>query len=89
MCARAYPKRSAHPPSLLASRARSMRHSPTCPEERLFEAVRGRRLGVRFKRQVPIGGRFIVDLVAPEVRLVVEVDGNHHALRRRRRCSAR
>ena len=78
-----YPKRSAHPPELLASRARRMRFNPTFPEQRLFQAIRGRRLGVQFKRQVPIAGRFIVDLLAPEIRLVIEVDGEHHGSRRR------
>jgi very-short-patch-repair endonuclease len=59
-----------------------MRFNPTFPEERLFEGIKGRRLGVQFRRQVPIGGRFIVDLIAPEIRLVVEVDGDHHGWRR-------
>jgi very-short-patch-repair endonuclease len=44
--------------------------------------IKGRRLGVQFRRQVSIGGRFIVDLLAPEIRLVVEVDGDHHGWRR-------
>ena len=38
----------------------------------------GGRLGVAFRRQVPIG-RFIVDFCAPGVGLVVEVDGAYHA----------
>jgi very-short-patch-repair endonuclease len=58
-----------------------MRHSPTLSEARLFEAVRGRRLGVSFKRQVPLLGRYIADLFAPEVRLVVEIDGGYHSER--------
>ena len=66
---------------VLEARARQMRLARTPSEERLFEALRGRRLGVAFRRQVPIG-RFIVDLLAPEVRLVVEVDGAYHARRR-------
>jgi very-short-patch-repair endonuclease len=32
---------------------------------------------------VPVLGRFIVDLLAAEVRLVVEVDGGYHAQRAR------
>jgi very-short-patch-repair endonuclease len=60
-----------------------MRHTPTSSEARLFEAVRGERLGISFRRQVPLIGRFIADLYAPEVRLVVEVDGLYHA---RRQC---
>jgi crossover junction endodeoxyribonuclease RuvC len=31
---------------------------------------------------VPLLGRFIADLLAPEVRLIVEVDGGYHAERR-------
>jgi very-short-patch-repair endonuclease len=63
---------------LLAGRAASMRHAPTSSEARLFEALRAGQLGVSFRRQVPVLGRFIADLVAPEVRLVVEVDGLYH-----------
>jgi very-short-patch-repair endonuclease len=44
----------------------------------LWAEIRGCRLGVWFRRQVPIG-RYIADFVAPSVRLVVEVDGGHHA----------
>jgi very-short-patch-repair endonuclease len=60
-----------------------MRHAPTSSEARLFEAVRGGRLGVRFKRQVPVLGRYVVDLLAAEVHLVVEVDGGYHEERER------
>ena len=66
---------------LLAGRAAFMRHAPTASEARLFQALRGRRLGVAFRRQVPLLGRYIVDLLAPELRLVVEVDGEYHAER--------
>ena len=38
-------------------------------------------LGVRFRRQVVVRG-FIVDFFAPSARLVVEVDGAHHARQR-------
>jgi very-short-patch-repair endonuclease len=65
----------------LQQRALCMRHSPTLSEARLFEALRGKRLGVSFKRQVPLLGRYIADLYASEVRLVVEIDGAYHAER--------
>jgi very-short-patch-repair endonuclease len=39
--------------------------------------------GAKRRRQVPLGGRFIADFVAPAARLVVEVDGAYHARRRR------
>ena len=67
----------------LSERAAIMRGSPTSSEALLFDALRGGRLGVAFRRQVPVLGRFIVDLLAPELRLVVEVDGGYHEARRR------
>jgi very-short-patch-repair endonuclease len=52
-----------------------MRRFPTEPERRLWGELRGGALGVAFRRQVVIGQRYIVDFVAPAVRLIVEVDG--------------
>jgi hypothetical protein len=40
-----------------------MRHDPTSSEARLFEALRGVRLGVTFRPQAPLLGRYIVDLM--------------------------
>jgi len=57
-----------------------MRHVPVPLEARLWEALRGGRLGVVFRRQVVLG-EHIVDFCAPAVRLVVEVDGGYHAER--------
>jgi len=59
-----------------------MRSAPTTTEALLFSALRSGQLGVSFKRQVPVLGRFIVDFLAPEVKLVVEVDGLYHNTRR-------
>jgi very-short-patch-repair endonuclease len=70
----------------LAARASQMRACPTSSERRLWQALRGRRLGALFRRQVPVG-RYIVDFLAPQARLVVEVDGGYH--RRRQRADAR
>jgi very-short-patch-repair endonuclease len=57
-----------------------MRHNQTASEGRLWDELRGSRLGVAFRRQVVIG-QYIADLVAPSVRLVVEVDGGIHTSR--------
>ena len=57
------------------------RRAMTESETRLWEALCGGKLGVRFRRQVPLGGRFIVDFLAPGAKLVVEVDGGYHAVR--------
>jgi very-short-patch-repair endonuclease len=58
-----------------------MRQSPSEPEARLWRALRAGQLGVSFRRQVVVAGA-IVDFFAPSARLVVEVDGVHHALQR-------
>ena len=66
--------------SLLQARARHMRFHQSPSEQQLWRAIRGRRLGVQFRRQVPLG-RFIADFFASEVGLVVEVDGGYHTKR--------
>jgi very-short-patch-repair endonuclease len=55
-----------------------MLHAPTPSEEALWQALRGGALGVAFKPQVVLGGRYIVDFFAPSVGLVVEADGGAH-----------
>ncbi len=60
-----------------------MRVSPTATEALLWHRICGRRLGVVFRRQVPMLGRFIADFFAPAQRLVIEVDGEYHAERAR------
>ena len=40
-------------------------------------------MGVVFRRQVPLLGRFIADFFAPAQRLVIEVDGAYHGERAR------
>jgi very-short-patch-repair endonuclease len=50
-------------------------------EARLWSALSAGQLGVSFRRQVPLGNRFIVDFLASRAGLVVEVDGGYHARR--------
>ncbi len=54
-----------------------MRHQPTDAEALLWWELRRGSLGVRFRRQHPIG-RYIVDFVCLECRLIVESDGSQH-----------
>ena len=63
----------------LTKRAREMRRKPTAGEARLWHRLRGRQLGVRFRRQEPIGP-YVADFVCKSTRLVVEVDGPTHQL---------
>lgn len=64
---------------LLAVYAHQNRTAPTESEAKLWRALRACQLGVRFRRQVPPLGKYVVDFLAPEVKLVVEVDGGYHA----------
>jgi len=61
------------------NRARSLRRSSTDAEYRLWNRIRSRAInGHKFLRQEPIG-RYFVDFVCRERRLVIEVDGGQHA----------
>jgi len=66
-----------HERTFLTPCAQHSRRHPTRSERILWEALRGRRLGVKFRRQVVLGNT-IVDFFAPEARLAVEVDGSAH-----------
>ncbi|HXP74044.1 MAG TPA: endonuclease domain-containing protein [Stellaceae bacterium] len=59
-------------------RARALRVTMTDAERRLWACLRGRRLvDYKFRRQHPLG-RYIVDFVCIEHRLVIEADGGQH-----------
>ena len=68
--------------SQLAAYARRQRFALTESEARLWAHIRGGRLGVLFRRQVPLLNRFVADFLAPAVNVVVEVDGPWHERRR-------
>lgn len=60
--------------------ARNLRQRPTDAETLLWSKLRNRQLsGFKFRRQQPIG-KFVVDFVCHECKLVVEVDGGQHAV---------
>jgi very-short-patch-repair endonuclease len=55
-----------------------LRNNPTEAEKRLWSKLRLKQIdGHRFRRQVPIG-RYIVDFVCFDQRLIIEVDGGQH-----------
>ena len=64
-----------------ADYARELRRGQTDAERKLWARLRDRQMGVKFRRQHPIGP-YIVDFCCPERRLVVELDGGHHARQR-------
>jgi len=59
--------------------ARKLRSSMTDAEHALWRVLRSRQLaGFKFRRQHSIGP-FVVDFVCLEHKLIIEVDGGHHA----------
>ena len=62
----------------MTDRARDLRTNMTDAERKLWSALRGDQLGVRFRRQLVIDRRYIVDFCAPQIGLIIEVDGQHH-----------
>jgi len=54
-----------------------MRKEMTIAERTLWKSLKGNQLGVKFRRQHPIGP-YIVDFYSWEAGLVVEVDGDSH-----------
>jgi very-short-patch-repair endonuclease len=64
-----------YPPVLL--RARELRHPQTPAEATLWQHLRGRNLGYKFRRQHPID-RFIIDFYCAKAKLCIEIDGSSH-----------
>jgi 5-methyltetrahydrofolate--homocysteine methyltransferase len=60
-------------------RASKMRREPTRAEQLLWSALRRQLPEVSFRRQHPIG-IYIVDFVCLKAKLIVEIDGDVHAL---------
>ncbi len=64
-------------PKWMTEFARSNRHEPTRAERILWAELRRGALGVRFRRQDPIGP-YIADFSCRSHRLIVETDGDSH-----------
>lgn len=62
---------------VLKERAEAMRKNPTEAEKVLWEALRAKGLGVKFRQQHIIED-FIVDFYCNEYKVTVEVDGGYH-----------
>jgi very-short-patch-repair endonuclease len=69
----------AHTPPRLSTRkfARANRRALPKGEEIIWRIVRNSRLGLPFRRQMPIGPYF-ADFACPSARLIVEIDGPAH-----------
>ena len=59
--------------------ARSLRKGSTNAENLLWKQLRAKRLlGLKFRRQEPIG-KYIVDFVCHEKKIIIELDGGQHS----------
>ncbi|WP_231731185.1 endonuclease domain-containing protein [Sphingomonas sp. CCH10-B3] len=67
-----------HTPEALAA-ARRLRRTMSLPEVLLWNHLRGKPLGLKFRKQHPVGD-FVVDFYCAEKRLAVEIDGIAHDL---------
>ncbi len=58
-------------------KARYLRREETKSEKILWQELRNKKLGVKFRRQHPVE-KFILDFYAPEIKLGIEIDGSSH-----------
>ena len=71
--------KTAHPDiyALLKENAQKQKRFPTEAEKCLWEMLRAKKMGHRFRRQHIIGD-FIVDFICLPLNLIIEVDGKYH-----------
>ena len=58
--------------------ARGLRRKMTLPEVILWQLLRQRPAGLKFRRQHP-SGRFVIDFFCSDARLAIEIDGDAHS----------
>ena len=58
--------------------ARSLRREMTDGERLLWQRLRGEQLGIKFRRQHPVGS-YVADFACLAPQLIVEIDGSQHA----------
>ncbi|MET3500455.1 cyclase [Mucilaginibacter rubeus] len=64
---------------LVFQNAEALRYRMTVAEELLWEQLKGKRLGVKFRRQHPLG-IYIADFYCHQHKLIIELDGSIHNL---------
>lgn len=61
----------------LVQLAKNLRRTQTDAEKLMWEALRGKQLGYKFRRQQPFG-KYITDFICLERNLIIELDGSQH-----------
>jgi len=64
-------------PERLTPLARRLRRDATHAERKVWNMLRERPLGFKFRRQQPVEG-FIADFACVAVKLIIEIDGGQH-----------
>ena len=65
------------PTATAQKNARVLRRGMTDSERKLWSGLRGEQLGVKFRRQHPLGN-YIADFACLNPKLIVELDGSQH-----------
>ena len=65
----------------LLSRRKDLRKNQTPQEEKMWWYLKDKRLGVKFRRQHSVSG-YILDFYCKEKRLIVEIDGGIHQIKK-------
>lgn len=61
-------------------KARVLRQEETKAEKILWEKLRNKKLGVKFRRQHPVD-MYILDFYAPDIKFAIELDGSSHNIK--------
>jgi 2-polyprenyl-6-methoxyphenol hydroxylase-like FAD-dependent oxidoreductase/very-short-patch-repair endonuclease len=57
---------------------RQLKRNATSAEQTLWKEIRGKKLGIKFRRQHALGSNYIADFYAPDALLAIELDGSAH-----------
>jgi len=70
--------------STTLGKAKQLRRAQTNAEWILWRKLRAKRFhGLKFRRQVPLG-KYIVDFLCVDQKLIIEIDGDVHVLKQKR-----
>lgn len=62
----------------LVALAKALRSNMTLGEIAMWREIKGRQLGYKFSRQIPID-QYIVDFYCKDLQLAIEIDGGIHS----------
>jgi cyclase len=65
--------------NLIFENAKALRNRVTTSESLLWEHLKSKQLGIKFRRQHPIAN-YIADFYCHEIKLIIELDGSIHQL---------